>query len=201
MVGRSATPYLAGRSKATGERKPRQSRSTSWQASPAALPRHFRSATLSIATSTLPAMPATATSRGPEATHEASPPSKLAILRSDQHLEPTWLEPEWLEPEWLRVDDLTVETSGTPKDAAARCAAALDMLVSILEDQMGFTVSEKKSVIVASNPVLAIAAADMTTVRSITPVKVAELLGTATRAGGRRAVNVLKTRKENFQKI
>ena len=98
------------------------------------------------------------------------------------------------------VDDLTLETSGTPKDAAARCAAALDTVIDILENQMEFTVSEKKSVVVASQPVLAVAASDMTTSQKVTPARVAKLLGTATRAERGRAVNLLKVRKERFDK-
>ena len=40
----------------------------------------------------------------------------------------------------------------------------------------------------------------MTTSQKVTPVKVAKLLGTATRAGKGRAVNLLRVRKERFDK-
>ena len=44
----------------------------------------------------------------------------------------------------LYVDDLTVETSGSPADAARKCAAAVDFIIDILEGEMGFTISQKK---------------------------------------------------------
>ena len=48
----------------------------------------------------------------------------------------------------LYVDDLTIERTGTIIEAAAKGAAAVDFICKILEEQMGFTVSEK-SVVVA----------------------------------------------------
>ena len=44
----------------------------------------------------------------------------------------------------LYVDDLTVETSGTPAEAARKCAAAVDFIIDILENEMDFTISQKK---------------------------------------------------------
>ena len=44
----------------------------------------------------------------------------------------------------LYVDDLTVETSGSPADAARKCAAAVDFIIDILEGEMGFTISQEK---------------------------------------------------------
>ena len=55
----------------------------------------------------------------------------------------------------LYVDDLTIETDGNITDAAGRNAADLDSVCAILEGEMDFVVSEKKSVIVASNPAAA----------------------------------------------
>ena len=85
----------------------------------------------------------------------------------------------------LFVDDLTVETSGTPADAARRCAAAVDYIIKILEDEMGFTVSLKKSVVVSSSPVAAVATVALAQTKRLTAVKIAKLLGTATTAASR----------------
>ena len=87
----------------------------------------------------------------------------------------------------LYVDDLTIETSGTTTSAANRCAAAVDFVCQMLEDEMGFTVSKKKSVVVASNPMAAVATAHITGSKRLTAVWVAKLLGTATRTGAKRA--------------
>ena len=101
----------------------------------------------------------------------------------------------------LYVDDLTLEAEGTPKEAAEKCAAALDQVIAILENEMGFIISEKKSVIVASNPVVAVATAALTDSKKVTAVRSAKMLGTTTRAGGRRAVSALKVRVEKFRKL
>ena len=100
----------------------------------------------------------------------------------------------------LYVDDLTVETSGTPAIAAAKCAAAVDFIVDILQKEMGFTVSLKKSVVVASTPVAAVATALLCKEQCLTAVKRAKLLGTDTTAGAKRSTYALKTRKTQFKK-
>ena len=100
----------------------------------------------------------------------------------------------------LYVDDLTIETRGDIVGAAGRCAAAVDFICEMLEKDMGFIISEKKSVVVASHPMAAIAAANASSQARITAVKVAKLLGTATRAGAHRAVNLLKVRTHQFKK-
>ena len=100
----------------------------------------------------------------------------------------------------LYVDDLTIETQGDIVGAAGRCAAAVDYICEMLEKDMGFIISEKKSVVFASHPMAAVAAANASTQNRITAVKVAKLLGTATRAGAHRAVNVLKVRMHLFKK-
>ena len=100
----------------------------------------------------------------------------------------------------LYVDDLTVECSGTPAEAAKKCAAAVDFIVEILEKEMGFTISQKKSVVVATSAVVAVATADLCDTKSLTAVKVAKLLGAATTAGARRSTHVLEVRKTQFCK-
>ena len=52
----------------------------------------------------------------------------------------------------LYVDDLTIETEGRTEAAAGRNAAASDDICRILQEQVGFDISEKKSVVVASSP-------------------------------------------------
>ena len=101
----------------------------------------------------------------------------------------------------LYVDDLTVETSGAPAEENKRCAAAVDFIIEILEKEMGFAVSLKKSVVVASSPVAAVATAALSKTKRPTAVKIAKLLGASTKAGARRTIHMLKVRTHQFQKM
>ena len=100
----------------------------------------------------------------------------------------------------LYVDDLTVETKGDDEAAALKNAAVVDQICEILQNQMDFDVSRKKSVVVANKPIAAIMTAENSQTGMVRAVKIAKLLGTATKAGGRRAVGELKTRMTKFKK-
>ena len=100
----------------------------------------------------------------------------------------------------LYVDDLTIETQGGVEEAAQRNAAVVDSICSILQQQMDFDVSQKKSVVVASQPIAALLAAEQSVTKKITAVRSAKLLGTSTKAGARRAVGAMRVRITQFKK-
>ena len=93
-----------------------------------------------------------------------------------------------------------IETEGDTRSAAGRNAAATDDICRILQEEMDFIVSVKKSVVVGSSPIAAILTAAMGRYIKVKAVKAAKLLGTTTMAGAKRAVSNLKVRKAQFVK-
>ena len=109
----------------------------------------------------------------------------------------------------LYVDDLSIATKGDPETAAARCADVVRFVVCKLEDGLGMTVSEKKSVVLSSVPAVAQRTAQMVAqppplrqtqrAAKVKAVRKAKHLGVATAAGAARSVVALKARIATFR--
>ena len=100
----------------------------------------------------------------------------------------------------LYVDDLTLSARGDRSAVVETLGAATDFVVNGLQNELGFIVSTKKSVAVASTPALASQVAAGCSSRALRPVQRTKLLGT-TAAGGRRRSNaVMNVRRACLKK-
>ena len=101
----------------------------------------------------------------------------------------------------LYVDDATLEAAHQSRRVAqAVLAGATDHMVRHLEGSLQLEVSLKKSVTVASSPLMASNVATAARSRALRPVRTAKLLGVSVAGGRRRSVKHLAVRVNTFRK-
>ncbi len=123
--------------------------------------------------------------------------SELRLLLLDMMLE---LQRRWAPVlnAMLYVDDLNLSASGRPGTIVKLMSKAVAFVTGVLEGDLGLEVSTKKSVVLASRPSLAAAAAG--TMAKVKATRHAKLLGTCAVGGRRRSVRTVRVRMHAFTK-
>ena len=123
--------------------------------------------------------------------------SELRLLLLDMMME---LQRRW-EPAlsaMLYVDDLNLSAGGRQSEIVDLMQQAVHFVTKVLERDLQLEISAKKSVVVASRPMLAAATASK--LPKLTAVRRAKLLGTCAAGGRRRSTRTLRVRMQTFSK-